>query len=161
MSNAIEVGLRVNDTQVRREVESHVSLADFLRHELNLTGTHLACEHGSCGACTVLVNGKAVRSCLLLAVQASGCEVETVEKLAADGELNALQKAFSEACALQCGFCTAGILMSLTELERDSRPPDEAQIRDVLAGHLCRCTGYQPIVEAAVKALVRGKSGDE
>jgi aerobic-type carbon monoxide dehydrogenase small subunit (CoxS/CutS family) len=129
-----------------------MTLGDFLRHELGLTGTHLGCEHGVCGACTVLIDGRSMRSCLTLAVQANGRNVTTVEGLATDGKLNRLQAAFWERHGLQCGFCTAGILMSLTECLRDNPQPSEELIRDVLSGHLCRCTGYQNIVAAALDA---------
>jgi 2-furoyl-CoA dehydrogenase 2Fe-2S iron sulfur subunit len=129
-------------------VEPRLLLSDFLRHTLGLTGTHVGCEHGVCGACTVRLDGAAVRSCLLLAVQADGCAVETVEGLASNGELHPLQAAFREHHALQCGFCTSGILMSAAELvERGERVPRE-EIVDLLSGHLCRCTGYEPIVDA-------------
>jgi aerobic-type carbon monoxide dehydrogenase small subunit (CoxS/CutS family) len=129
-------------------------LADHLRGELGLTGTHVGCEHGVCGACTVLVDGITTRGCLMLAVQAEGHEIHTIEGLAAeDGTLDPLQQAFCEHHALQCGFCTPGILMSLKELLASHSNPDEAQIRDVLSGHLCRCTGYQNIVAAALHAV--------
>ena len=137
-----------------------MTLADFLRHELGLTGTHVGCEHGVCGACTVLVDGLSMRGCLTLAVQADGREVSTVESLAADGALNALQQAFHARHGLQCGFCTPGILMTLTEFLRDHPRPTEAEVREVLSGHLCRCTGYQNIVAAALDAaaVIRGEA---
>jgi len=146
------VTITVNGVAHTREVEHRLTLADFLRHEIDLTGTHLGCEHGVCGACTVLVDGLSMRGCLTLAVQASGRSVTTIEGLAAGGELNALQTAFWEQHGLQCGFCTSGILMSLTELLRDRPHPTEAEVRDVLSGHICRCTGYQNIVAAALAA---------
>jgi len=146
------ITVTVNGQQYTREVEHRLTLGDFLRHELNLTGTHLGCEHGVCGACTVLVDGRSMRSCLTLAVQASGRSVTTVEGLAPTGTLNRLQTAFWERHGLQCGFCTAGILMSLTEHLRDNPRATEAGIREVLSGHLCRCTGYQNIVLAALDA---------
>lgn len=146
------VTVTVNGTPYTREVEHRLTLADFLRHELNLTGTHLGCEHGVCGACTVLIDGRSMRSCLTLAVQASGRSVTTVEGLASEGPLDRLQTAFWERHGLQCGFCTPGILMSLTEFLRDNPHPTEADIRDLLSGHLCRCTGYQNIVAAALDA---------
>ncbi|HVO88435.1 MAG TPA: (2Fe-2S)-binding protein [Casimicrobiaceae bacterium] len=155
MSNPIPkrtVTVTVNGTAHTREVEHRLTLADFLRHELNLTGTHLGCEHGVCGACTVLIDGRSMRGCLTLAVQADGRSVTTVEGLAPDGVMNRLQMAFWERHGLQCGFCTAGILMSLTECLRDNPKPSEEQVRDVLSGHLCRCTGYQNIVAAALDA---------
>jgi aerobic carbon-monoxide dehydrogenase small subunit len=146
------VAITVNGTEYIREVEHRLTLADFLRHTLRLTGTHLGCEHGVCGACTVLIESISMRSCLMLAVQADGRSVTTVESLAVNGELNALQKAFWERHGLQCGFCTPGILMSLTECLRDNPRPTESEVRDVLSGHLCRCTGYQNIVAAALDA---------
>jgi len=136
-------------------VETRTTLVDFLRHELNLTGTHIGCEHGVCGACTVLVGGASARACLMLAVQCDGKEVATVESLAADGKLNALQQAFQDNHGLQCGFCTPGILMTLTEFLRDHTDPTEAEVREVLSGNLCRCTGYQAIVAAALDAATR------
>jgi len=146
------VTITVNGVAYTRDVEHRTTLADFLRHEIDLTGTHLGCEHGVCGACTVLIDGLSMRGCLTLAVQASGRSVTTVEGLAGAGELNALQSAFRDRHGLQCGFCTPGILMSLTELLRDHPRPTEAEVRDVLSGHLCRCTGYQNIVAAALDA---------
>jgi aerobic-type carbon monoxide dehydrogenase small subunit (CoxS/CutS family) len=144
----IPVELTVNGRAYREEVEPRLLLSDFLRHTLGLTGTHVGCEHGVCGACTVRLDGAAVRSCLLLAVQADGCALETVEGLASNGDLHPLQAAFREHHALQCGFCTSGILMSAAELvERGERVPRE-EIVDLLSGHLCRCTGYEPIVDA-------------
>ena len=145
----------VNGTSYTREVEHRLTLADFLRHELDLTGTHLGCEHGVCGACTVLVDGHSMRGCLVLAVQAAGRSIMTVEGLAVGGNLNPLQNAFWERHGLQCGFCTPGILMSLTECLRDNPQASEELIRDVLSGHLCRCTGYQNIVAAALDAAKR------
>src|SRR5262249_39802518 len=134
-----------------RAVEPRITVADFLRHELELTGTHLGCEHGVCGACTVLVDGLSVRGCLMLAVQANGRKIETVEGLAApDGTLSPLQAAFQKHHGLQCGFCTPGMLVTLTELLRDHPHADEALIRDTLSGNLCRCTGYSGIVDAAL-----------
>ena len=150
------ISLSVNGKRYEREVETRLTLADFLRHELELTGTHLGCEHGVCGACTVLLNGISARSCLTFAVQADGCEITTVEGLAApDGELNVLQRAFQENHGLQCGFCTPGMLMTLTELLRDNPNPTEDEVRDVLTGNLCRCTGYTGIVKAALDAAQR------
>jgi len=139
----------VNGIQYERDVEPRLLLSDFLRQDLGLTGTHVGCEHGVCGACTILLDGEPVRSCLMLAVQADGAQVTTVEGLApsADG-LHPLQSAFREAHGLQCGFCTPGILMTMVAFLRDHATPDEAEIRDALGGHLCRCTGYQNIVDA-------------
>ncbi len=150
-TTAHRVTVTVNGAQRAASCPARRSLADFLRHDLGLTGTHLGCEHGVCGACTVLVDGAAVRACLMLAVQANGCRVETVEGLAAaDGTLSPLQQAFADHHALQCGFCTPGILMTLVEVLRDNPDADEREIRESLSGNLCRCTGYQNIVEAAL-----------
>ena len=130
-------------------------LADFLRREIGLTGTHVGCEHGVCGACTVRIAGKATRSCLVFAAQADGLAVETVEGLATAGALNELQVAFRRHHALQCGFCTPGILMSLSQLIDEEPEADEPRVRDVLSGHLCRCTGYHGIIAAALEVLAR------
>jgi aerobic-type carbon monoxide dehydrogenase small subunit (CoxS/CutS family) len=132
-----------------------MTLADFLRHELGLTGTHVGCEHGVCGACTVLVDDRSARACLMLAVQCDGQKVTTVENLADNGNLNTLQQAFQEFHGLQCGFCTPGVLMTLTEFLRDHADPTEAEVREVLSGNLCRCTGYQGMVDAALSAAKR------
>jgi carbon-monoxide dehydrogenase small subunit len=143
----------VNGRLVEREVEPRLTLADFLRDELDLTGTHLGCEHGVCGACTVLLDGRTVRSCILYAVQVEGADVQTVESLApAGGPLHALQAAFRERHGLQCGFCTPGFLMTAYELLRERRSPSEREIREAVSGNLCRCTGYQGIVEAIALA---------
>jgi carbon-monoxide dehydrogenase small subunit len=151
-----KVCIRVNGKPYEREVEPRLTLVDFLRHEIDLTGTHVGCEHGVCGACTVLIDGRSGRSCLTFAVQADGCEITTVEGLAnKDGELNVLQQAMRDNHGLQCGFCTPGVLMSLTELLRDIPDPSEEQVRDVLSGNLCRCTGYSGIVAAALDAARR------
>ena len=148
------VTLYVNGQPRCGQAEPRLHLGDFLRNELGLTGTHLGCEHGVCGACTVLVDGVSSRSCLMLAVQAGGAQVRTVDGLAQDvGPLSVLQQAFHDSHGLQCGYCTPGILMSLTELLETHPTPDEAVIREVLSGHLCRCTGYQNIVAAALKAV--------
>ena len=144
-----EVLLRVNGVEHRGFAEPRVTLVDFLRDELGLTGTHVGCEHGVCGACTILLDGRTVRSCLMLAVQAEGHELRTVEGLAPAGEpLHPIQEAFSEKHGLQCGFCTPGFLMSVEELLRDDPDPSEETIRSRLSGNICRCTGYQNIVEA-------------
>jgi carbon-monoxide dehydrogenase small subunit len=154
-----QISTTVNGTTYERAVEPRITLADFLRHELELTGTHLGCEHGVCGACTVLVDGLSVRGCLMLAVQVNGRKVETVEGLAApEGTLSTLQAAFQNHHGLQCGFCTPGILMTLTELLRDNPDADEADIRDTLSGNLCRCTGYAGIVDAALDAAAQLRS---
>ena len=157
MSKTRDITVTVNGTAYESAVEPRLLLADFLRHTLGLTGTHVGCEHGVCGACTVLIDGVATRSCLTLALQAEGREVRTVESLAApDGKLNALQQAFRNNHALQCGFCTPGILMSFTDYLARNPAPTTAEIRDVLSGHLCRCTGYAGIV-AAMKEVAASK----
>jgi aerobic-type carbon monoxide dehydrogenase small subunit (CoxS/CutS family) len=154
----VEVELTVNGEAVRRSVSVRMLLSDFLRHELGLTGTHVGCEHGVCGCCTVLIDGAAVRSCLTLAVQAEGRAVTTVESLAdGGGKLNALQQAFQNNHALQCGFCTPGILMSFTDFLARNPHPSEAEVVEVLGGHLCRCTGYAGIVAAVLEAAGGGK----
>ena len=144
--------MTVNGKSYERLVEARMMLADFLRGELDLTGTHLGCEHGVCGACTILLNGEAVRSCLLLAVQADGAELLTVEGLAQGNELHPLQKAFHERHALQCGFCTPGFLMTAFAFLKETPNPTEAQVREAISGNLCRCTGYLPIVQAILQA---------
>ena len=146
------VRFRVNGKEVEVEVEPRLTLADCLRHHLRLTGTHLGCEHGVCGACTIIVDGAAVRSCLMLAVQAEGSRVVTVEGLSRDEELTPLQAAFRKHNALQCGFCTPGILTTMHALLSEEPDADEARIREVLSGNLCRCTGYISIVEAVLDA---------
>ena len=155
-----ELVLRVNDVERRGRAEPRMTLADFLRDELGLTGTHLGCEHGVCGACTILLDGRSVRSCLMLAVQAEGVELTTVEGLAPpDAPLHPIQEAFSEKHGLQCGFCTPGFLMSVHELLADLPDPDEALIRSRLSGNICRCTGYQNIVNAVQYAAAKMKEG--
>jgi carbon-monoxide dehydrogenase small subunit len=150
------ISLTVNGQRYEREVESRLSLADLLRHEFDLTGTHVGCEHGVCGACTVLIDGRTARSCLTFAVQADGCEITTIEGLApATGKLNVLQQAFQDQHGLQCGFCTPGLLITLTELLRDNPDPTESEVRDGLTGNLCRCTGYAGIVSATLEAARR------
>src|SRR5690349_4401406 len=146
------IRMTVNGKTVEVEVEPRRTLADCLRHGLNLTGTHVGCEHGVCGACTVVVDGAAVRSCLMLAVQADGSSVQTVESLAEGAGLGPLQAAFRKHHALQCGFCTPGMLMTAHALLTDEPDADESRIREVLAGNLCRCTGYTGIVEAVLEA---------
>ena len=155
---------KVNGREVEVEVEPRLTLADCLRHHLRLTGTHVGCEHGVCGACTVNIDGQPARACLTLALQVEGCEVRTVESLAdMQGCLGVLQSAFRRHHALQCGFCTAGILMSLDALFARQAYADEAKIREVLTGHLCRCTGYAPIIKAALEAAaeLRGEINRE
>jgi len=151
--------ITVNGKSHARVVEARLTLADFLRHDLNLTGTHLGCEHGVCGACTVLVDGRSARSCLMFAVQANGCEVTTVEGLSPDAGLSVLQQAFVDNHGLQCGFCTPGMLITLTELLRDNADPTEQEVREALTGNLCRCTGYAGIVKAALDAAQRLRDG--
>ena len=147
------IALTLNGRKLSAEAEPRMLLSDFLRQGLGATGTHVGCEHGICGACTVLIDGVATRSCLTLAVQAEGREVKTVESLAgANGALNPLQQALRDNHALQCGFCTPGILMSFTDYLARNPHPSEAEIRDVLSGHLCRCTGYAGIVKAVKQA---------
>ena len=147
------IALKVNGKAVQATVDVRHTLADFLRHQLELTGTHLGCEHGVCGACTVLVDGRSTRGCLMLAVQANGREVTTVEGIAAaDGTLHPLQQAFKDLHGLQCGFCTPGMLTTLVELLNDNPDPSEAEVRVAISGNLCRCTGYQAIVDAALAA---------
>ena len=147
----VKIGLTLNGRKLTGEAEPRVLLSDFLRHALGATGTHVGCEHGVCGCCTVMLDGTAVRSCLTLAVQAEGRAVTTVESLAdGDGKLNALQQAFQKHHALQCGFCTPGILMSFTDFLQRNPNPSEAEVVDVLSGHLCRCTGYAGIVAAVL-----------
>ena len=147
------IRLTVNGTERQARVMPRLLLADLLREEFGLTGTHLGCEHGACGACTVLVDGEPVRSCLLFAVQADGCRVDTVEGLAgSDGTLDPLQEAFRARHALQCGFCTPGMLMTLAAYLREHPSPTEQDIRETLSGNLCRCTGYQNIVQAGLDA---------
>ena len=161
------IRLRVNGILYERTVEVRELLVDFLRHRLNLTGTHVGCEHGVCGACTILLNGESVRSCLLLAVQADGAELTTVEGLARNGEMSVIQNAFWEHHGLQCGFCTPGFLITAHELLERAPQATEDEVRETLAGNLCRCTGYQTIVEAVTEALARSrrageeKSGDD
>jgi aerobic-type carbon monoxide dehydrogenase small subunit (CoxS/CutS family) len=156
MAGRRELEVSVNGRTLRGQAEPRTTLADFLRDQLGLTGTHLGCEHGVCGACTILLDGRSVRSCLLLAVQAEGHELTTVEGLAAaDGSLHPIQEAFSQHHALQCGFCTPGFLMSVCELLADDPAPTEQEIREHLSGNLCRCTGYQNIVEAVQAAARR------
>ncbi|HWA44157.1 MAG TPA: (2Fe-2S)-binding protein [Hypericibacter adhaerens] len=156
MTAPATVALTVNDRPYEKQVDPRTTLADFLRQHLGLTGTHVGCEHGACGACTVLLDGQSVRACLMFAVQASGHAVTTVEGLAnPDGSLSPLQSAFREHHGLQCGFCTPGMLMTLAELLRDNPAATEAEVRDTLSGNLCRCTGYAGIVAAALDVLAR------
>ena len=148
MTQTIPVTVTVNGARYERFVEPRLLLADCLRHELGLTGTHVGCEHGVCGSCTILFDGKPVRSCLMFAIQAQGHEILTVESLGTPDHLHPLQAAFQEKHALQCGFCTPGFLMTLVPFLADNPQPTEAEIREAISGNLCRCTGYQHIVEA-------------
>lgn len=158
MSESRIIRVVVNGTALECEVDVRKTLADFLRGDLELTGTHLGCEHGVCGACTVLVDGRSVRSCLMLAVQTNGSDVRTVEGIGDPGDdegLGQLQQCFRDHHALQCGFCTAGILMTLHEFLKGTEDPTAEEIREVLSGNLCRCTGYEPIVAACLDAARR------
>ncbi|MGY3608771.1 MULTISPECIES: (2Fe-2S)-binding protein [unclassified Bradyrhizobium] len=148
-----EISVSVNGTSYRRSVESRTLLSDFLRHDLLLAGTHVGCEHGVCGACTVLLDGAPIRSCLMLAVQANGHQLSTIEGLASDsGELSPVQRAMHEHHGLQCGYCTPGILMTMTAFLKQNPSPSEEEVREALSGNLCRCTGYQHIVDAVMAA---------
>ncbi len=151
MSDLHRIELFVNDTHYERMVESRLLLSDFLRHTLGLTGTHVGCEHGICGACTIILDGDSVRSCLLFAVQADSCRIETVEGLGSSDRLSPLQELFRQHHALQCGFCTPGMLMTCVDMLAKYPLATDAEIRDALSGNLCRCTGYENIVDA-VKA---------
>ena len=154
---SVEITLTVNGERVERSVPARLNLADFLRNELELTGTHVGCEHGVCGACTVRVDGEIVRSCLMFAAQADGCTVDTVEGLSDSRELEELQSAFVLYNALQCGFCTPGILIAAQALLRDQPNPSRERIREFLAGNYCRCTGYQAIVDA-IEAVAKARA---
>jgi carbon-monoxide dehydrogenase small subunit len=156
VTERVEISVTVNGRVYARSVEPRLHLADFLRNELGLKGTHVGCEQGVCGNCTVLLGDEAVKSCLLLAVQADGLDVTTVEALAPADGLSPLQQAFKDAHALQCGFCTPGFLMTATALERRGGAPTRDEIREELAGVLCRCTGYEPIVTAVERHLAGG-----
>jgi aerobic-type carbon monoxide dehydrogenase small subunit (CoxS/CutS family) len=156
MSQTRRIALTVNGTRYERDVEVRLTLADFLRHSLGLTGTHLGCEHGVCGACTILLDGRSARSCLTLAVQSDGHEILTVEGIAPSAtELHPLQEAFRDHHGLQCGFCTPGMLTTLIEFLRDNPDPTEQDVRIAISGNLCRCTGYQGIVDAVLDAAKR------
>lgn len=153
MATKVQVEITVNGVKVEKEIEPRLLLTDFIRDELRLTGTHLGCEHGVCGACTILLNHEPVRGCLMLAVQADGCDIQTVESLThKDGTLNILQQAFSDQHALQCGFCTPGFLMTLTHFLQENHDPSETEIREAISGNLCRCTGYANIIKAVQQA---------
>jgi carbon-monoxide dehydrogenase small subunit len=161
MEHALDITLTVNGVQVSRRVEPRVHLVDFLREDLGLTGSHIGCEHGVCGACTIRVNGAIVRGCLMLAVQADGCKVDTIEGISDSGEAKDLQKAFHEKNALQCGFCTPGMLMAAQDLVSKNQKFSREQIREHISGNYCRCTGYQAIVDAIEEVIqteaARGK----
>jgi aerobic carbon-monoxide dehydrogenase small subunit len=155
-ARSLTVSVAVNGEQYERELEARRLLVHFLRDDLDLTGTHVGCDTGNCGACTVLLDGKAVKSCMLLAVQADGAQITTVEGLAPDGELTPLQRSFSQHHALQCGYCTPGMLLSAAHLLQQNPSPDEVEIRKALQGNICRCTGYVNIVRA-VQAVAEGE----
>jgi len=155
MSSLINIKVKVNGKDYEQSVESRLLLSDFLRHNLELTATHVGCEHGMCGACTVLMDGASVRSCLVFAVQANEHVIETADGLGTEDALHPLQQAFMEEHALQCGFCTPGILMSIIPFLRDNPKPTDEQIREAIDGNLCRCTGYENIVKAVKKASVK------
>ncbi|MGQ0653879.1 MAG: (2Fe-2S)-binding protein [Betaproteobacteria bacterium] len=156
MEHAVEATLTVNGVSVTRRIEPRQHLVDFLREELGLTGSHIGCEHGVCGACTLRVDGKIVRGCLMLAVQADGCRVDTIEGLTDSGELKELQKAFYERNALQCGFCTPGMLLCAQDLVKSGKKATREEIREHISGNYCRCTGYQAIVDA-IETVIHGK----
>jgi aerobic-type carbon monoxide dehydrogenase small subunit (CoxS/CutS family) len=155
MEHAVETTLTVNGVKVTRRIEPRQHLVDFLREELGLTGSHIGCEHGVCGACTIRVDGKIVRGCLMLAVQADGCSVDTIEGLTDSGELKDLQKVFYEKNALQCGFCTPGMLLAAQELVNSGKKASREEIREHISGNYCRCTGYQAIVDAIEEVINR------
>ena len=158
---SIEVKLKVNNKERQASIPPRLLLSDFLRHSLHLHGTHVGCEHGVCGACTVMVDGAAVRSCLMFAVQADGCEVSTVESLGSINKLHPLQHAFWEEHGLQCGFCTPGMLMVATELLSKNPDPTEDEVREAISGNLCRCTGYQNIVKSIMSAAKKMRAVTE
>ena len=161
MADMRTITVTINGESYTREVETRLTLADFIRHEVLLTGTHVGCEHGVCGACTILLEGRTARSCLMLAVQADGREIMTVEGIAPnDEELHPLQQAFQDNHGLQCGFCTPGMLTTLLEFLRDNPDPTEREVREAISGNLCRCTGYQGIVAAALDAAQRLRGGE-
>jgi carbon-monoxide dehydrogenase small subunit len=155
MTDLHTISVTVNGKLYERTIESRLLLSDFLRHDLGLTGTHVGCEHGVCGACTILLDGETVRSCLIFAVQVDGHEITTVEGLGTMEALHPIQEAFRETHALQCGYCTPGILMTLVPFLDENPAPTEEQIREGISGHLCRCTGYQHIVDAAQLAATK------
>lgn len=158
MPSKKKISVKVNGKVYRRNAEVRQNLADFLREELDLTGTHIGCEHGACGACTVLFDGRSVRSCLMFAVQANGAEITTVEGLSQGDQLHPLQESFWECHALQCGYCTPGFLMALVPFLRDHPDPNKDEIRRAISGNLCRCTGYQNIVLAVMNFTRKSKT---
>jgi len=155
MSQRVQISVTINGTRHMREVEPRLLLSDFIRHEIGLTGTHVGCEHGVCGACTIRFDGAPMRSCLIFAVQADGHEIATVESLGTPGALSVLQQAFQDSHGLQCGYCTPGILMTMTAFLEGNADPTEEEVRDALSGNLCRCTGYQHIMDAVLLAARR------
>ncbi|MFN0303649.1 MAG: (2Fe-2S)-binding protein [Burkholderiales bacterium] len=160
MTDRRTITVTVNGKRHTRDVETRWTLGDFLRRDLNLTGTHLGCEHGVCGACTIHLDGEAVRACILFAVQADGCSITTVEGLSQpDGPLHPVQEAFREHHGLQCGYCTPGMLMTVTAFLKETPKPSEREVREALSGNLCRCTGYQGIVKATLDAAKRLREG--
>ncbi len=159
MDNKVEITVTINGAEYRRAVEPRLLLSDFLRHELRLTGTHVGCEHGVCGACTILFDGDPVRSCLMFAVQANGHDIMTVEGLGTPDNLHPLQAAFMEKHALQCGFCTPGFLMSLKPFLEENPSPTPTEIREALSGNLCRCTGYENMIDAVELAAENLRNG--
>ena len=152
-----QINIKVNGRAVSRQVEDRTLLVEFLRETLGLTGTHVGCDTGQCGACVLHLNGRAIKSCTMMAAQASGAEITTIEGLAKGDELHPVQVAFHQHHALQCGFCTPGLLMTLTEFLNENPQPSAVDVREAITGHLCRCTGYQGIVEAALLAAERGR----
>jgi aerobic-type carbon monoxide dehydrogenase small subunit (CoxS/CutS family) len=161
MTEKKKITLKVNGVSYDRVIEPRILLSDFIRHELDLGGTHVGCEHGICGSCTILMDGLAVRSCLTFALQAEGKAIETVESLSVDNKLNALQNAFWENQGLQCGFCTPGILMSMKAFLEENPTPSREEIREALSGNLCRCTGYHDIVDSVAAAASSALSSDQ
>jgi carbon-monoxide dehydrogenase small subunit len=159
MTKLFPVSINVNGQVYERQVEARMLLSDFLRHEIGLLGTHVGCEHGICGACTILFDGEAVRSCLMFAVQASGHEICTVESLGTPDKLHPLQQAFTEKHALQCGFCTPGFLMTLVPFLEEHPHPTDEEVREAIDGNICRCTGYEKIIEAAQEASKKMAAG--
>jgi aerobic-type carbon monoxide dehydrogenase small subunit (CoxS/CutS family) len=163
MARSVEIHLKVNGRNYVGHCESRTQMADFLRENLNLTGTHVGCEHGVCGVCTILVNGEAVRSCIMLAAQAEGAEVTTIEGLSDQGKFHPLQKSFHENHALQCGFCTPGMLATVIDFLKTNASPTEAEVKEALSAVLCRCTGYENIIKAVMDAAadIRGEKKPE